>query len=86
MIAYYSYSLEIFAANPISNLGSATEWMTAAVAKRVAREARTGKDTGRKELWDFLNDKLEPNVTDPVKWWGVCLAIGSYFLPTADFL
>ena len=45
-------------------------FIQAAVRGRVESE-RVGRNP-RQELLDYLNSPLDPNVDDPILWWGVC--------------
>ena len=61
---------DTMAGSPVKPKGFAMPFIQAAVRGRVESE-RVGRNP-RQELLDYLNSPLDPNVDDPILWWGVC--------------
>jgi hypothetical protein len=56
--------------SPVKPKGFVMSFIQAAVCGRVESK-RTGSNP-RQELFDYLTSSLEPDVDDPILWWGVC--------------
>lgn len=55
---------------PVEPKGFAMSFIQAAVRGRV--ELERASRNPRQELEDYINSPLEINISDPVRWWGVC--------------